>query len=102
MNGVDAMSWVTGQERRLTVKSEIHDMKEVRIAVEDSGTGIDPSHMDRIFDPFFTTKPQGMGMGLSICRSIIESHRGRLWAVPHSPHGTTFYVELPVRAANGV
>ena len=102
MNGVDAMSSVTGRERRLTIKSEIQDMQEVRIAVEDSGTGIDPSHMDRIFDPFFTTKPHGMGMGLSICRSIIESHGGRLWAVPHDPHGTTFYVELPVRAASGV
>jgi two-component system sensor kinase FixL len=84
------------------LEAEIHDMKEVSIAVEDSGTGIDPSHMDRIFDPFFTTKPQGMGMGLSISRLIIESHGSRLWAVPHSPHGTTFYIELPVRAESGV
>jgi signal transduction histidine kinase len=101
VNGVEAMSSVTGRERRLTVKSEIHDIRAVRIAVEDSGAGLDPSHMDRIFDPFFTTKPQGMGMGLSICRSIIDSHGGRLWATPHGPHGTTFYVELPVRTQDG-
>jgi signal transduction histidine kinase len=62
--------------------------------VEDSGTGIDPSQMDRIFDAFFTTKAHGMGMGLSICRSIIESHGGRLWASGGNPHGSMFSVEL--------
>jgi PAS domain S-box-containing protein len=101
-NAVDAMSSVTGRERRLTVKSKVHDLQSVVIAVEDSGTGIDPRHVDRIFDSFFTTKPDGMGMGLSICRSIIESHGGRLWFSPCSPHGTTFYVQLPAEVRNDV
>jgi signal transduction histidine kinase len=93
MNAIDAMS-ATRSERRLMVKSQLHAYG-VTIAVEDSGTGIAPSYVDRIFDPFFTTKPDGMGMGLSICRSIIESHGGRLWFSPLNPHGTTFYVQLP-------
>jgi signal transduction histidine kinase len=99
MNAVDAMSAVTGRERRLTVKSQL-DVHGVRIAVEDSGTGIDRGYVDRIFDYFFTTKPYGMGMGLSICRSIIESHGGRLWFSSRSSHGTTFYVQLPAEVEN--
>jgi signal transduction histidine kinase len=99
MNAVDAMSAVTGRERRLTVKSKL-DVHGVRIVVEDSGTGIDPDYFDRIFDSFFTTKPHGMGIGLSICRSIIESHGGRLWFSPRSSHGTTFYVQLPAEVEN--
>jgi signal transduction histidine kinase len=99
MNAVDAMSAVTGRERRLTVKSQL-DVHGVRIAVEDSGTGIDRGYVDRIFDSFFTTKPHGMGMGLSICRSIIESHGGRLWFSSHRSHGTTFYVQLPAEVEN--
>ena len=58
---------------------------QVLITLKDSGTGIDPAHMDRIFDAFFSTKDRGMGMGLSICRSIVESHGGQLWASPQSP-----------------
>jgi signal transduction histidine kinase len=99
MNAVDAMSAVTGRERRLTVRSKL-DVHGVRIAVEDSGTGIDRGYVDRIFDSFFTTKPHGMGMGLSICRSIIESHGGRLWFSSRSSHGTTFYVQLPAEVEN--
>jgi PAS domain S-box-containing protein len=94
MNAVDAMSSVADRERRLTIKSGLRGGRDVMIAVEDSGTGIDPDHMDRIFEAFFTTKPHGMGMGLSICRSIVESHGGSLWAAPRSPHGTVFYVQL--------
>ena len=67
---------------------------EVIIAIEDSGPGIDAKDTDRIFDAFFTTKPHGMGMGLSICRSIVESHGGRLWASARQPQGSTFYVKL--------
>jgi K+-sensing histidine kinase KdpD len=67
----------------------------VLITVEDSGTGIDPQNLDRIFDRFFTTKSQGMGMGLSICRSIIESHDGHLSVVPAETHGSIFHVSLP-------
>jgi signal transduction histidine kinase len=71
----------------------------VIIAVEDSGPGIDPKDADRIFDAFFTTKPQGMGMGLSICRSIVESHGGRLSASARRPQGSIFYVTFPSAAA---
>jgi signal transduction histidine kinase len=68
----------------------------VLVAVTDTGTGLDPEKVDRVFDAFFTTKPEGMGMGLSICRSIIEAHGGRLWASPNSPHGSVFQFTMPV------
>jgi len=74
----------------------------VLITLQDSGTGIDPAHMDRIFDAFFTTKDRGMGMGLSICRSIVESHGGQLWASAHNPNGTSFYLKLPITAPDKV
>jgi PAS domain S-box-containing protein len=95
MNAIEAMSSITTRERVFMVKSEEFESDHVLITLQDSGTGIDPAHMDRIFDAFFTTKDRGMGMGLSICRSIIESHGGQLWASPHNPHGTIFYVKLP-------
>jgi PAS domain S-box-containing protein len=95
MNAIEAMSSITNRERVLTVKSEEFESDHVLITLRDSGSGIDPTHMDRVFDAFFTTKDRGMGMGLSICRSIIESHGGQLWASPHNPHGTNFYVRLP-------
>ena len=65
------------------------------MAVHDTGLGIDPNHLDRVFDAFFTTKPGGMGMGLSISRSIIEAHGGRLWATPNEGPGATFQFALP-------
>jgi len=99
MNAIDAMSAVTGRERRLTVKSQL-DAHGVTIAVEDSGTEIDPSYSDRVFVSLFTTKPHGMGMGLSICRLIVEAHGGRLWFSPSSLHGTTFYLQLPAEPEN--
>jgi signal transduction histidine kinase len=95
------MSSMTDRQRQLTVNAGIHDGQDVIVTVEDSGIGIDPDHLDRIFDAFFTTKAQGMGMGLSICRSIVESHGGRLWAAPRSPHGSIFYVQLPGGASGG-
>jgi signal transduction histidine kinase len=94
MNAIEAMSSTTSRERVLTVKSEEFESNHVLITLQDSGTGIDSAHMDRIFDAFFTTKDRGMGMGLAICRSIIESHGGQLWAAPLNPHGTSFYVKL--------
>ena len=84
-----------GRARVLTVKSTIHDPDKVLMSVEDSGTGIDPKDINKIFESFFTTKSQGMGMGLSICRSIIEAHDGRLWATAGIDHGSVFYVQLP-------
>jgi PAS domain S-box-containing protein len=102
MNAVDAMSSVTDRERVLIVKTDISEYDHVLITLEDSGTGIEPNHMDRIFDAFFTTKASGMGMGLSICRSIIESHDGRLWASSRSPHGSIFYIKLPCAGSSDV
>jgi PAS domain S-box-containing protein len=101
MNALDAMGLVTDRERVLTIKSEVCDDDQVLITLEDSGSGIDPKHMDRIFDAFFTTKAHGTGMGLSICRSIIESHGGGLWASARSPHGSIFYVKLPSASSAG-
>jgi signal transduction histidine kinase len=95
MNAVEAMDPVTNRERLLSIKSDIHNPGTVMIMVEDSGTGIDPDNTERIFEAFFTTKPDGMGMGLSMCRSIIEAHGGRLWASPGASHGSVFHVVLP-------
>jgi hypothetical protein len=68
----------------------------VLVAVRDSGPGIDPDHLERVFDAFYTTKSNGMGMGLSICRSIIDAHGGRLWAEPNEPRGAVFQFTLPI------
>ena len=64
-------------------------------AIQDSGPGLKPESLDRLFDAFYTTKPGGMGMGLSICRSIIKAHGGRMWATPNLPHGAVFQLTLP-------
>jgi PAS domain S-box-containing protein len=101
MNAIEAMSSVANRERSLLVKSELHGERDVLIAVEDSGPGIDPNDMDRIFDAFYTTKAHGMGLGLSICQSIIESHGGRLWASTRRPHGSVFYIQLPSSVSVG-
>jgi signal transduction histidine kinase len=93
VNGIDAMSTIADRPRELLIKSaELAD--GVLIHVQDSGKGLDPAKADRIFEPFFTTKPQGIGMGLSISRSIVEAHGGRLWATPVSPYGTVFQFTL--------
>jgi PAS domain S-box-containing protein len=92
-NAIDALS-LTDRERMLMVKTWISG-PSIMIAVEDSGTGISSEDADRIFEAFFTTKPQGMGMGLSICRSTIVTHNGRLWSSLREPHGTRFLIELP-------
>jgi PAS domain S-box-containing protein len=101
MNAVEAMTPAENGERLLLLKSEFHGTSDVLIMVEDSGPGIDPKDVDHIFDAFFTTKSHGMGLGLSICQSIIESHGGRLWASPRSPHGSVFHVELPIGGSAG-
>ncbi len=97
MNGIEAMSAVMDRPRTLRVISQLQQSGDVLIAVTDVGTGFDPANMDRIFDAFFTTKSEGMGMGLAICRSIIEAHGGRLWASPQLPHGSVFQFTVPAR-----
>lgn len=93
-NGIEAMTAVTTRPRILCVQSQISELGNVMVAVCDSGTGLGQD-ADRLFDPFFSTKANGMGMGLSISRSLIEGHGGRLWATPHSPHGAVFCFTLP-------
>jgi signal transduction histidine kinase len=93
MNAVDAMA-ARGEPRILSVKSELYDSDRVVISVADTGTGIGSQDIDRIFNPLFTTKSDGMGMGLSICRAIIEAHEGRLWFAPNAPRGAVFQFTL--------
>lgn len=94
-NAADAMGTVVRELRKLAVRSGT-DGKSVTVAVQDAGPGIAPEHARRLFEPFFTTKPGGMGMGLSICRSIVESHGGRIRARPQAEWGSTFEFTLPV------
>jgi signal transduction histidine kinase len=95
LNAVESMANVSERERLLRVKSHVNGSDAVEITVQDSGVGIKAEEAERIFDAFYTTKSEGMGMGLFICRSIVESHGGRLWATPCTPYGSTFHVELP-------
>jgi signal transduction histidine kinase len=95
INGIEAMSVVVDRPKVLTISSEPVETGDVLVAVKDTGAGIDPATADRIFESFFTTKPNGMGMGLSICRSIIEAHGGRFWASPNTPHGAVFQFTVP-------
>jgi signal transduction histidine kinase len=94
-NGVEAMSGVEEEARELVIKTKNEAGGHVRIAVRDSGSGVAAENMERVFDAFFTTKDGGMGMGLSICRTIIQSHEGRLWAAANDGPGTTFQFTIP-------
>jgi len=89
------MSSVDGARRELSIGTGRREADEILVAVRDSGPGIDPEHLQRVFDSFYTTKPDGMGLGLSICRSIIDAHGGRLWAAPNEPRGAAFHFALP-------
>ena len=95
MNGLEAMAPVTDRPREMLIRSQPHEAGEVLVAVQDSGIGIDSANAERLFNAFFTTKPSGMGMGLSICRSIIEAHGGRLSASGNVGPGATFQFALP-------
>jgi len=97
MNAVDAMA-ARVEPRILSIKSDLYEDDRVVLSVADTGTGIGSQDIDRMFNPLFTTKPDGMGMGLSICRAIIEAHEGRLWFAPNTPQGAVF--QFTLQAAN--
>ena len=97
MNAIESMS-LAAEPRVLSIKSEITEHNGVRVSIADTGSGIDPANLNRVFKPMFTTKARGMGMGLAICKSIIESHHGRIWVTAGAPRGSIFQFELP---ANG-
>jgi C4-dicarboxylate-specific signal transduction histidine kinase len=96
-NGCESMQGTPPDERRLTVESRLIDHASVAVSVCDHGEGCEAKDLDRLFEPFFTTKEQGLGMGLSISRSIIESHGGRLTAQSNATRGLTFQFTLPIR-----
>jgi PAS domain S-box-containing protein len=95
MNGVDAMTLITDRPPVLHLETRIEASGKALVAVDDTGAGVDAGLSNRIFEPLFTTKSHGMGMGLAICKSIVESHGGRIWALPRRPHGTTFQFTVP-------
>lgn len=97
-NAIDAMRACPEDRRRLTIEALADDRERIEIRIRDSGTGLDAIQSESLFTPFFTTKASGMGIGLNICRSIIELHRGELWFTRGDTGGTTFHVALPVAA----
>jgi C4-dicarboxylate-specific signal transduction histidine kinase len=98
INAIEAMTTTRGRSRRIAVRSVVLDDRDVLLEVSDTGKGISPEDMPQIFDVFYTTKPTGTGLGLSLCRNIVEGHGGRLWASPGEKRGATFHLQLP-RAA---
>jgi signal transduction histidine kinase len=95
MNAIESMNLAV-EPRVRSIKSETTEHNSVRVSIADIGSGIDPANLNRIFQPMFTTKARGMGMGLSICKSIIESHNGRIWVTAGTPRGSIFQFELPI------
>ena len=95
MNGVDAMSAVEGGARELVIKAQTDEGGQVRVEVRDSGVGLNEDSIQKIFNPFYSTKPAGMGMGLSISRSIIQNYGGRIWSTPNDGPATTFHFPIP-------
>jgi signal transduction histidine kinase len=102
VNSIQAMALVDDRPRELLIRSRAYNSEQVLVEVRDSGVGVDPEHAGRLFNAFFTTKADGMGMGLSICRSIIEAHGGRIWASPNAGPGTIFQFTLPALRADAV
>jgi signal transduction histidine kinase len=96
INALDAMNNVAGRPRVIRIRTSVPDARSILVAVEDSGAGLDPGQAGRLFEAFYTTKPEGLGMGLSISRSIVESHGGKLWATPNEGPGATFQFSLPI------
>jgi C4-dicarboxylate-specific signal transduction histidine kinase len=100
VNGIEAMSEVANRARELSIKSQKVDPDRVQVSVQDCGCGLEANQLDHLFEAFFTTKPGGIGMGLSISRTIVESHGGRLWATTNPGHGATFQFALPIAEGN--
>jgi signal transduction histidine kinase len=95
LNAVEAISSVEDGMRELSIRTAQSEKGGIRLAVHDSGPGIDPENIERVFEPFYTTRTSGIGMGLAICRSIINGHGGRLWVAPNEPRGAVFQFTLP-------
>jgi signal transduction histidine kinase len=95
LNASDAMSGVDDRPRQLVIRTERDEGDRVRLTVQDTGVGFEPQAVGRLFEAFYTTKSGGMGIGLSVSRSIIESHHGRLWAAPNDGPGATFSFSIP-------
>jgi signal transduction histidine kinase len=96
MNAVEAMRAVSDRVRVLRIRTEEQSSGNIVVLIQDSGLGVGPEHSSRMFEAFYTTKVEGIGMGLTISRSIIEAHGGRLWAVANDGPGSTFYFTLPI------
>jgi C4-dicarboxylate-specific signal transduction histidine kinase len=101
INAIEAMSGASEGARELLISSETPESVGVLVTVRDSGPGLAPATLERLFDPFYTTKPSGLGLGLSICSSIVEAHGGRLWASANDPQGAMFQFTVPVVEERG-
>jgi signal transduction histidine kinase len=101
-NALEAMNTVDDRPRALLIRTERQEGDCVQLSVEDSGVGFDPLAMAKLFEPFYSTKSDGMGVGLSVSRSIIENHQGRLWAVPNAGAGATFLFSIPCQTRGPV
>jgi PAS domain S-box-containing protein len=101
LNAVDAMSNINDRPRQLTIMTKLDESEMVRFSVSDAGVGFAPDATEKLFDAFYTTKQSGMGIGLSVSRTIIERHQGRLWAAPNQGQGAVFYFSIPVESKSG-
>jgi signal transduction histidine kinase len=102
INAIQAMSGIGEGARELQISIDVPSEGSVRVGVRDTGPGLSPESLSRLFEPFYTTKPEGMVVGLSICRSIIEAHGGRLWAIPCEPRGALFQFTIPANLSGSI
>ena len=100
VNASDAMASVTDRPRQMLVSAQCSSEDDILVSIRDSGVGVDEQHIDHLYDAFFTTKPTGVGMGLSICRSIVQAHGGRIWATRNDGPGLTVQFTLPADRQN--